>query len=259
MKIQTHGVKIHVRETGQGDMAIVFLHYYGGSSRTWHYVTDALSAQFRTIATDHRGWGESEAGDGSYSIDTLAMDAQGVIAALDLKRYVLVGHSMGGKVAQLMASRRPEGLIGVVLVAPASPSPSGIPAEQRNVIAHAYDSRESVLASIEHVLTARTLAKSDLEQIVADSLRGASAAKIAWPMQALMEDITVAIPRINVPVLIVAGELDQVDPLDAMKSEVLARIAGATMQTLPGVGHLSPLEAPADVARAISEFASGLQ
>lgn len=258
MKIQTNGVQIHVRDAGKGNTAIVFLHYYGGSSSTWRYVTEALSSQFRTVATDHRGWGESDAGNGDYSIGTLAADAQGVLDALGLKRYVLVGHSMGGKVAQLMASRRPQGLIGMVLVAPASPAPSAIPQEQRQFISHAYDTRESVLATCEHVLTGKALAKRDLEQVVEDSLRGAAAAKTAWPMTAMMEDITAAVANINVPTLIIAGQLDKVDPVDSLKSEVLARIGGASMQTLPGVGHLSPLEAPAEIVKALLEFAGSL-
>jgi pimeloyl-ACP methyl ester carboxylesterase len=254
MKIQSNGVKIHVREAGQGETALVFLHYWGGSSRTWHRVTDALSDQFRTIATDHRGWGESDAGNGNYDVNTLATDAQGVIDALGLKRYVLVGHSMGGKVAQLIASRRPEGLIGVVLVAPGAPSPSPWPLEQREQISHAYDSRESVVWSVENVLTAKTLSEQDLQQVVEDSLRGTPGAKTAWPMQTMMEDITGAVAHIRVPVLIVAGELDKVDLVEALKSEVLARIPGAIMQTLPGTGHLSPLESSALLAEAIAEF-----
>jgi len=258
VKIQSNGVRIHVCEAGQGETALVFLHYWGGSSRTWHRVIDALSDQFRTIATDHRGWGESDAGDGNYDVSTLATDAQGVIAALDLKRYVLVGHSMGGKVAQLIASRRPEGLVGVVLVAPAAPSPSPWPFEQREQISHAYDSRESVLWSVAHVLTAKALSEHDLQQVVEDSLRGAPAAKVAWPMKTMMEDITGAVGRIRVPVLIVAGELDKVDLVDTLKAEVLARIPGATMQTLPGTGHLSPLESSVPLAEAIAEFVDTL-
>jgi pimeloyl-ACP methyl ester carboxylesterase len=258
MKIQTNDVSIHVRDTGQGDLTLVFLHYWGGSSRTWRYVTDVLSDRFRTIATDHRGWGQSDEGDGNYSIDTLATDALGVINALGLERYVLVGHSMGGKVVQLMASQRPKGLLGIVLVAPASPSPAAIPEEQRQFISHVYDSRESILAACEQVLTSKTLSKHDLEQVVEDSLRGTIAAKIAWPMRIMMEDITTAIVHINVPVLIIAGEHDKVDPVDALKSNVLAHLPEATMQTLPGVGHLSPLEAPHDVAVAIVDFVGDL-
>ncbi|RDS83542.1 alpha/beta hydrolase [Dyella monticola] len=258
MKIQSNGVNIRVREAGHGETALVFLHYWGGSSRTWRHVTTTLSNQFRTIATDHRGWGDSDAGEGNYDINTLALDAQGVIDTLDLKRYVIVGHSMGGKVAQLMASRQPQGLVGAVLVAPGSPAPATIPAEQREFISHAYDSRESVLGSVGNVLTAKTLSKDDLEQVVEDSLRGAPGAKLAWPLNTMMEDISAVTVKIKVPVLILAGELDKVDSVDQLKTEVLARIPGATMQTVPGTGHLSPLESPAVLAEAITEFMDGL-
>ncbi|MBR7514038.1 alpha/beta fold hydrolase, partial [Mycobacterium tuberculosis] len=76
-----------------------------------------LADRYRIVATDHRGWGDSEAPADHYGIADLAADAEGVIEALGLRRYVLVGHSMGGKVAQRMASRRPNGLEGLVLVA----------------------------------------------------------------------------------------------------------------------------------------------
>ena len=66
---------------------------------------------------------ECEADADDYRIADLAADAEGVIETLGLQRYVLVGHSMGGKFAQLIASRRPRGLEGLVLVAPSPPSP----------------------------------------------------------------------------------------------------------------------------------------
>ncbi len=116
MDIQSNGVRIHVSQQGEGDLALVFLHYYGGSSRTWRLVMDALSARVRTIATDHRGWGRSEAPSDGYRIEDLANDGQGVVEAMGLRRFVLVGHSMGGKTAQLLASRRLPGLEGLVSV-----------------------------------------------------------------------------------------------------------------------------------------------
>jgi pimeloyl-ACP methyl ester carboxylesterase len=62
-----------------------------------------------------------------------------LIKELDIKRYVLVGHSLGGKISQLIASRRPEGLVGLVLVAPAPPTPLRFPDEMRETQIHAYD------------------------------------------------------------------------------------------------------------------------
>jgi uncharacterized protein (TIGR02246 family) len=259
MDIRTRGTKIHVKEQGDGELALVFLHYYGGSSRTWNLVAGELSGQYRTIATDHRGWGDSDAPEHGYSIADLANDAQDVIEALDLKRYVLVGHSMGGKTAQLLASRRPAGLEGVVLVAPSPPSPMALPQEQRAQMAAAYESRESIGWVLDNVLTANALTPELREQVIADSLRGAPQAKAAWPNAAALEDITGEVGSINVPVIVISGELDQVDRVETLQKELLPRIAGARLHVLPGIGHLSPLEAPAAVASVIRQFVGELE
>ena len=55
MKIKSNGINIHVEEQGSGNLALVFLHYYGGSTRTWKYVTAPLAKSYRTVATDFRG------------------------------------------------------------------------------------------------------------------------------------------------------------------------------------------------------------
>ncbi|WP_423394369.1 alpha/beta fold hydrolase [Burkholderia sp. LMG 21824] len=256
--IHANGIRIRVSEQGHGEVALVFLHYWGGSSRTWRFVADELSDAYRTVATDHRGWGHSEAPEAGYTIADLADDAQGVIAALGLKRYVLVGHSMGGKTAQLLASRRPRGLEGVVLVAPSPPSPMQLPDAQRAGMAGAYDTRESIGQVVDHVLAGSPLEPARREQVIEDSLRGAPQAKFAWPNVAMREDITAEVAAIDVPVLVIAGERDQVDRVDTLQAELLPRIPRARLEILPGVGHLSPLEAPAAVAGLIRRFVDGL-
>jgi pimeloyl-ACP methyl ester carboxylesterase len=80
----------------------------------WGEVIKRLENDFRCIAYDHRGWGNSDAPPSGYRIEDLAHDAEGLIRKLGLRRYVLVGHSMGGKVAQLLASWRPPGLEGLL-------------------------------------------------------------------------------------------------------------------------------------------------
>jgi pimeloyl-ACP methyl ester carboxylesterase len=84
-------------------------------------VIHQLEAHGRCIALDHRGWGESVAKDGRYDLGAMANDVEAVVRSLDLERSVLVGHSIGGKVAQIVAKRRPKSLEGLVLVAPAPP------------------------------------------------------------------------------------------------------------------------------------------
>ena len=251
-------VKLHVEDSRTNAPALVFLHYWGGSSRTWRHVLDALTPAFRTVAVDQRGWGRSDKPLDGYTLTALADDAQSLIESLDLGPYILVGHSMGGKVAQLLGSRHPAGLAGLVLVAPSPPTPMNVPLAVRQGMVNAYDSRESILATVEQVLAANPLQPGDLEAIVQDSLRGAPAAKAAWPLKASQEDISEQAAMIRVPTLVISGEKDQVDPPAVLQHELMTRIAHATMHILPGSGHLSPLEAPGDLAELIRAFARPL-
>ncbi len=259
MEITANGIRIHVEEHGEGDLPLVFLHYWGGSLRTWHHVVDALSTSHRMIAMDHRGWGHSEAPPTGYGLADLAADAEGVIEALNLRRYILVGHSMGGKVAQLLASRRPKALAGLVLVAPAPPSPLAISAEARRMMADAYSTRQTVGLTIDQVLTGKALSPEDREQVIEDSLRGAPQAKAAWPLATSLEDITRQVAAIDVQTIIIAGERDRVESVETLKAELLPHIAHAVFHMLPGTGHLSPLESPKNLARIIGDFAQSLK
>lgn len=258
MDILSNGIVLNIEEQGQGDLSLVFLHYWGGSSRTWKHVTGKLATSFQTIAIDQRGWGHSEAAASGYSLADLAADAEGVIKALSLRRYVLVGHSMGGKVAQLMASRRPAGLAGLVLVAPSPPTPMALPVEAREMMAGAYESRATVEATIDNVLTARLLSAEDRQQVIEDSLRGAAAAKQAWPHATSQEDIAAQVGKIDVPTLVIAGELDRVDRPDALRVELVSRVPHAVMHILPRTGHLSMLEAPGELTELIEGFCASI-
>lgn len=254
MMIEANGIELHVEQRGAGGPALVFLHYWGGSSRTWQHVVDALSPDYRTIAIDQRGWGKSASPPAGYALSDLADDALALIDALHLESYLLVGHSMGGKVAQLVASRRPRGLRGLVLVAPAPPTPLALPLDARQGMVHAYDSRESIVATVQQVLAPDGLSDRDLDTVIADSLAGASPAKAAWPLATSQEDITADVPKIDVPVIVISGEHDRVDPPEVLVRELLPRIPQARLVVLPGVGHLLPLEAPADLAHVIKAF-----
>ena len=258
MMVTANGVELYVEQRGAGSPALVFLHYWGGSSRTWRHVVDRLAPDFRTITVDQRGWGRSATPTTGYSLADLADDVEAVVAALDLERYVLVGHSMGGKVSQLVASRRSRGLAGIVLVAPAPPGPLDLPLSVREAMLHAYDTRESVIATVGEVLAPGGLDPHDLEAVITDSLAGAPAAKTAWPLFASQEDVTPALARIEVPVIVISGEHDRVDPPETLRRELLPRLAQAEMHLLPGAGHLLPYEAPDHVADLVGAFVLSL-
>ena len=129
--IRVGQLEIYAEEQGESAPALVFIHYWGGSRRTWSEVIARLSNRFRCVAMDLRGWGKSDRHAEDYSLFAQADDVEGVIAALNVKDFVLVGHSMGGKIAQILAGRRPGGLRAVVLVAPAPPTPLLAPDERK--------------------------------------------------------------------------------------------------------------------------------
>lgn len=238
--------------------ALVFLHYWGGSHRTFDPVTARLASGRAVVSYDHRGWGAARELPGPYGIGQLADDVLAVVAGLGISQYVLAGHSMGGKVAQLAASRRPEGLAGLVLIAPAPPRPTVVDPQAAQAVSHAYDSRATVSDALQHVLTHRALTAGLREQAITDSLAAGDAARLAWPLHGLAEDITAAVGGIEVPVLVLAGQHDRVDPPASLETSLLPVIPGARMTVIEGTGHLSPLEVPGQVANQLDRFAASL-
>ena len=254
MDINVNGINFHFEDYGAGDPTLVFLHYWGGTSRTWDNVIKALKSDVRSVAFDARGWGKSDRPESGYDIVSMANDVEAAIAALELKKYVLVGHSMGGKVAQLLASRQPAGLSGLVLVAPSPAQGKLLPDDIREGMKGAYAVAESTTWTIDNVLAELPLSQPLRRQIIEDSVGGATAAKHSWPAGGISEDVSADLGRINVPVLVIGGEKDKVDGIELLENVVVPSLPGAQLTVIPGVGHLSPLEAPQEVAFRIDSF-----
>ena len=224
-EVRVRGGLMPVWTHADGPTALVFLHYWGGSRRTFAPVIASLSSRCTVVVYDQRGWGAARDLPGPYGIDQLADDVIDVVRELGIGRYVLVGHSMGGKVAQLAASRNPEGLAGVVLVAPAPPRPT-VDADAAQRRSHAYDSRESISDALQRVLTYRPLAAGLREQVITDSLAHNPDALLAWPLHGMTQNITDAAGLIEVPVQVLAGRHDLVDPPASLKANLLPVIPG---------------------------------
>jgi pimeloyl-ACP methyl ester carboxylesterase len=258
MRISANGITINVDVRGQADPALVFLHYWGGSSRTWDGVIRRLDGNHRTVAIDFRGWGDSDKPATGYRIEELANDVTAVLAELKLSRFILVGHSMGAKVAQSIAGSRPAGLVGLVLVATGSPHGVKVPEEQLKRMLHAYDSAGSAAFVRDNVLTKRPLDNDVRVQIVEDNLKAGEAAKVAWPSVAIAQDVAKETSSIAVPTLVIGGELDQVDT-PAILETVISIIPNAQLEIVKGSGHLLPLEAPEEVSMLINSFRRDLR
>jgi pimeloyl-ACP methyl ester carboxylesterase len=278
---------IHARITHpfkQSDKPLlVFLHYWGGASSTWYKLTSletptCLSDAYPTAAVDLRGWGKSTGpldDERAYSVSAMAADVASVLLQLHqdadngsllANGFVLIGQSMGAKVALAALSQLSDTLLkapkGIVLVAPAPPTPLALPAEMKEQQRGAYASAESVRWTVTNVLTnPDNLSELDLETVVRDSLSGNPLAKTAWPSYGMEEDISKAAKNVlsnlatRIPVRVLAGELDIVEPRERVEKEVCQFLedAGAdvSFRVVDGVKHLIPLERPEAIYEAV--------
>lgn len=256
MRYTINGLELNLVETGTGGRTLLFLHYFGGSSRTWNPVMDLLAGHSRCLALDGRGWGDSDAPPTGYTVADMADDVAGMVAALGLTRYTLVGHSMGGKTAQAFAARRPDGLEQLLLVAPSPLSPEPMTEEARAKMVVSWGSEAAARETL-HTIAKRPLSPEAEAGVIADNLRASRVAWEAWAKEGSREDLSALAAQIAVPTVVLAGEADPVVTPDILRREVTARIAGATLETVPGAGHLLPREAAEMVAgwiRRVSGF-----
>jgi len=109
--------KLHVDDGGNGGLPVVFVHAFAGSSAQWSAQLAHLRVTRRAVALDLRGHGQSDRPrSGTYSVPAFAEDISAVVDGVGLKRFVLVGHSMGGSAAIAYAGEHPDRVASLVLV-----------------------------------------------------------------------------------------------------------------------------------------------
>ncbi len=244
-----------VADTYRSAPVLVFLHYFGGSSRTWSEVIARLSSRYDCLTPDLRGFGESEPTARGFAVNDYADDVIELIERSGIKSYVLVGHSMGGKIALAIAARRPANLRSLVLLAPSPPVPEPISDDERARLLAAHGDRAAAEKTLRK-LTTRPLPRAIFRRTVEDNLRCSRPAWRAWLEHGSREDISADVASIDVPVLVAAGGKDEAMTVELLQCEVVARINGGRLTTLPEVNHLLPLEAPAATAELIDNHSS---
>ncbi|MES2274285.1 MAG: alpha/beta hydrolase, partial [Chlamydiota bacterium] len=130
---QTNGINIHYLRTGKNKPPVVLLHGLTMNGACWAPLARALEEDYDVVMPDARGHGNSSAPNQGYSYDILAADVLNLIEALRLTNPVLLGHSMGGMTAAVVASQNPKQLRGIVLADPTFLTP------QRQLEVHESD------------------------------------------------------------------------------------------------------------------------
>jgi len=124
------GLSIVFEDRGKGETALLFLHGWCGDRLWWKHQVDKFADDYRVVAVDQAGHGESGKDRKNWSVAGLAEDAQAVVKELGLKRVILVGHSMGGPVALAAAKRMPDTVIAVIGVDTLQNAERKLPEEQ---------------------------------------------------------------------------------------------------------------------------------
>ena len=244
---------------GQGTTALFLLHGVGGGKEAWQANQPAWAdAGYRTLAWDAPGYGATTPVD-PCNMTGLARALERLIDQTAAVTNVLIGHSMGGMVAQQAAALFPEKIHGLVLSA-TSPS-FGPPGSgwQQNFLRDRF-------APLDTGLGMAGLAR----QLVPAMMAPGSDATRQAPAAALMSGVPEAsyraalaaivefnqldnLPLIGVPTLCLAGEHDRNAPPSVLR-KMAERIPGAQYACIPGVGHLANMEAPAAFNAVVLEF-----
>lgn len=250
---ETNGVRTHYLRTGGGKPAVVLLHGLMGSGACWSPLARALEEEFDVVMPDARGHGGSSAPSHGYRYDDLASDLAGLVRELQLTRPVLIGHSMGGMTAAVLASRAGKTLRGLVLVDPTFLSP----ARQHEV--HESDVAEQhrhVLLLQKADLVARARARSphrstETVELQAEARLSTSmfAFEVLAPPSPEYRDLVRAI---DVPTLLVIGD-DPVVTLE-MATELRSINPRVRIAQIDGAGHGLPFDQPELLAAAVLSF-----
>ncbi|MBY4898192.1 alpha/beta fold hydrolase [Cupriavidus sp. AU9028] len=260
-QLQRHANGIATLTAGTGPVALVLLHGIGGGKAAWPGQLAALAAcGYRAVAWDMPGYGDSPLID-PYDFAALAA---ALVPVLDAerqqgRRVVLLGHSMGGMVAQEACAATPERIDGMVLsgTSAAFGKPDGDWQQEfvaaRTAPLDAGQSMASLAASLVRGMVAPdapaegvALATSVMAAVPPQTYRAALGALVRF-------DRREALGRIAVPVLLLAGEHDR-NAAPAVMERMAPRIADAEYRCLPGVGHLANMERPDLFNAALLDF-----
>jgi pimeloyl-ACP methyl ester carboxylesterase len=245
----------------RADPTLICLHFLGGSMATWSAVIDRLAGRLRCLPFDLPGFGDA-AGLPGYSVADMADSIAARVKSSEVDRWVIAGHSMGAKIAAILARRAEDGeaglagLRGMVLLGGSPPGPEPMQEEQRNAMLGWFTGDratwpEQARGYIDNNV-ASPLPPAVMECAMADLMRMRQAAWAAWLQSGSREDWAGRVDVLHTPTLILSGAEDADLGEDAQRRLAAPHYASHRLVTLQDTGHLLPLERPDDVAGLIA-------
>jgi pimeloyl-ACP methyl ester carboxylesterase len=226
---------------------LVLLHAFGASAKAWDGVIDHLGGRFEIAALNLPGFGGAADDLHADSVHDYAAWVSDEIGRRALDRFVLVGWSMGAKIALACALRDPAGLQALVLVAPSPPGPEPMTAEARQAEHDAFGDPPAARKALQQV-AGNDVPNAALEAAVTDRMAARRSAWDFWLDVGSREDITQAVEGLDIPILVITGDQDQHLGPAAAAEHVTPQLPNVSHRVVAGSGHLIPYEAPAALA-----------
>jgi pimeloyl-ACP methyl ester carboxylesterase len=250
--LKNGSIQLCCERRGHGARHVLFAHGWISSRRMWYDVVDRLDHdRFTLHLFDFRGCGLSDRPRTPDDLAEYAGDLRTVLSAIEAP-VTLVGHSLGGRLAQYVATERPANLERLILVAPGSAKSLRFTPKRRAQAMEIYGSRERIEA-FQRAAMFREVPPAVMQRIVEDALVASYEHWVGGEERGRV-DFSDRLAAIAVPTLAIAGNNDPLAPPSRVKREVTGAIHDALFVLLRDAGHNLPIETPDDIAEAVRRF-----
>ncbi|MCL6494450.1 MAG: alpha/beta hydrolase [Ignavibacterium sp.] len=262
MKKLINGLSVFF-EGSSSNKPIIFIHGFPYDHTMWKTQIDELSRNYFCVAYDIRGLGESPAGDGQFTMEQFVDDLEIVVNELKLDKPVICGLSMGGYIALRALERMQDKFAAAILCDTRSEADNNEGKLKRaaaikrinleGLTPFTYDFIRNCFAD-----EFKNNKQSELKKIIEKSSEFNSIGVKGCLLAMLSRtDTTQSLSNIKIPTLVICGEKDSLTPPSVMK-EMFHKIPNAEYVEIKNSGHMSPIENPEEVNKAIISFLNKL-
>ncbi|PKL83537.1 MAG: alpha/beta hydrolase [Ignavibacteriae bacterium HGW-Ignavibacteriae-3] len=243
------GVKINFYSEGNGEPALVFIHGWSCDKSYWDYQTKYFSQKYKVVAIDLAGHGESGVNRENYTMELFGEDVAAVVDNLNLKKVVLIGHSMGGAVIIEAANILKNKVLGLIGADTFQNLGETLSADQIELFLKPF--KENFRAHTEEFVKSMFPPAADPELVkkVSEDMASAPTAVAVSAMENMFkENAVLALKEINAPIISINCDLYPIQEEENRKV-----VKSYELKLMKGVGHFIMLEDPAKFNQLLSE------